>query len=292
MRAAMRKCGVIFLIAILIVGNGNFLREKEVLAATRSEDLGFEFDENLFRVNWGETKKIYVEQTARSLNSAFDKGVTLGYARVYAGFVTSKKKIDGKYYQRVLVSANMVPQTVSGKNKGMSQYLTVRVANGKYMKHKRIEPASTSGATSYSTTGSIGLNKSLGVSVDSKGKLTVDGGREFSLGITSSASWEEGALIVTTNVDDNGWGVWEYDYVSSKNKSQNAYLFGSSNQKGLYSWNMKKNGDTIYSELSFSVTATFGGGNVSSNSRATNTFASGKYNLGSNTKTITIKHKR
>lgn len=47
-----------------------------VSAATTTEDHGFTIDENLFDVDWTETGKVYVCQTARSTDPDFDKGTS------------------------------------------------------------------------------------------------------------------------------------------------------------------------------------------------------------------------
>lgn len=260
---------------LLIVGMG-YNDYTSVYAATDSEDHGFEIDENLFNVNWQETSQIKVYQTADTNNSYFKKGTCLGYTKVYTGFATTKKQIDGKYYQRVLVQADMVPLTVSGSNKGMAQYLTIQVENAPRMKNKDIEPDSTFGSTSYSTTGSTNFGGNMGL-----GDNGVEVGGELSFGIESSCSYTENALRVITNKDDNGYATWEYDYISSKtSKEQNAYLFGSSEQRGLFMWNMEKNYNGFYAALQLKVTATFGGGNVSTNVRA-QARNTGANNLGS-----------
>ena len=276
---------VVIMLGIVMVND----RER-VYAATTTEDHGFTIDENLFRVKWNETSKIWVKQTCASWHDDFDNGVTLGYARVYAGFATAKHKIDNKYYQRILVKAEMVPQTVTGKSKGMSQYLTIKVNNDKHMYNTRIEPASTTSSTSYSTTGSFGGGLNLGVGKEN-GKYSVNGGADFTLGISSSVSYVEDSLVVITNKDDNGYASWEYDYVSSgSSKTQNAYLFGSSEQYGLFSWNMKEGSDNVYSFLTLKVEAIFGGGNVTANERASKLFTD-NYHLGSASKSIIINYK-
>lgn len=95
--------------------------------------------------------------------------------------------------------------------------------------------------------------------------------------------------MVITNKDDNGYAQWEYDYISSsKSRAQNAYLFGSSTQYGVFLWSMPAN--WLYCNLNLKVTATFGGGNNSTNERAFNMWT-GKYNLGSGSTSINISYK-
>lgn len=95
--------------------------------------------------------------------------------------------------------------------------------------------------------------------------------------------------MVITNKDDNGYARWEYDYISSsRSKAQNAYLFGSSNQYGIFTWSMPTN--SIYVCLGLKVTATFGGGNRATNERASKMWT-GEYNLGSASTNIAITHK-
>lgn len=286
----MKKIVALTMMAVIMLGISMVNDYEMVYAATTTEDHGFTIDENLFRVQWNETSKIWVKQTCGSWHADFDNGDTLGYARVYVGFATANYKIDNKYYQRILVKAEMVPQTVTGKSKGMSQYLTINVSNGQYMYNTRIEPASTTGSTSYSTTGSFDGRFNLGVG-KKDGKYSANGGLDFTLGISSSTSYVEDSLVVITNKDDNGYASWEYDYVSSgSSRTQNAYLFGSSDQYGLFSWNMKEGSDNVYSKLTFTVEAIFGGGNITNNERATQLFTN-NYNLGSASKSITISYK-
>lgn len=290
MLSSMKKIVALAMMATIMLGIIMVNDYETVYAATTTEDHGFTIDENLFRVQWNETGKIWVTQTCASWHDDFDNGDTLGYARVYAGFATARYKIDDKYYQRILVKAEMVPQTVTGKSKGMSQYLTVNVSNGQYMYNTRIEPASNTGSTSYSTTGSLGGGLSLGVGKED-GKYSVNGGLDFTLGISSSTSYVEDSLVVITNKDDNGYASWEYDYVSSSvSRAQNAYLFGSSEQYGLFSWNMNEGSDNAYSYLTLNVEAIFGGGNVTTNERARKLFTD-NYHLGSASKSITIYYK-
>lgn len=170
----LRKVVAFVMCVVALVVSGVLNAHTPLYAATESEEYGFEIDETLFNVNWQETTKINVYQTVDTNYIAFKKGTYLGYAKVYTGFATSKKMVDGKYYQRILVQADMVPQTVSGKNKGMSQYFTIQVQNAEMMKNTAIEPASTYGSISYSTTGSLSLGGSLGYSdgVDGGGNVS------------------------------------------------------------------------------------------------------------------------
>lgn len=201
---SMKKIVALTMMVAIMLGIIMVNDYEKVYAATETQDQGFEIDEDLFRVKWTETNKIFVEQTCDLWHADFKKGVTLGYARVHAGFATAKYKIDNKWYQRILVHAEMVPQTVgNGKNKGMSQYLTVKVNSAEYMYNTRIEPATTVGSTSYSTTGSLGGGLSLGVGKQN-GQYSVNGGLDFSLGISSSTSYVQNSLIVMTNKDGGG----------------------------------------------------------------------------------------
>lgn len=287
----MKRFVSLMLVVIIVMGITCNETKQYVYAATTTQDHGFTLDENLFDVNWNETNKVYVKQNVRSCSAAFDKGVTLGYVSVSAGFATSKRMIDGKFYQRILLQSKMVPQTVSGNNKGMSQYLKVQVCRGEKMLNTIIEPQSSSGSTSYTTTGNMSSGSTLGVGVNSKGEYTLNGSSSYTMGMSSSISYTRNALIVITNEDDNGYAVWNYDYVSSSsNKEQNAYLFGSSTQYGLFSWNMEKNLNAVYGETYLTVTATFGGGNTSTNVRYTPWNNSKNYHLGTQTKTMTINY--
>ena len=288
MRNKLRKIMALFAMVALFMGSIICIDYEDVKAEELTTDHGFRIDKNLYNIKWSETGRVWVYQTCRSMDSKFDKGVTLGYAKVYAGFATTKEKIDGKYYQRVFIRGEMVPRTVSGSKRGMSQYLTVQVTNGDYMQNTWIEPKSSTGSTSYSTTGSIGGGGKLGIS-RKKSELTLDGGGNFSLEASTSVSYVEDSLVVITNKDDNGYAQCEYDYISSsKSRAQNAYLFGSSTQYGVFSWSMPAN--SLYSSLSLKVTATFGGGNSSTNERAQKMWT-GEYNLGSASTSINIPYK-
>lgn len=272
---SLRKMMAFIMCVVVLVVSGVLHDYTSAYAATDTEDHGFEIDETLYNVNWQETKKIRVYQTVVSTNTNFKMDTYLGYAVVYTGFATTKKQVDGKYYQRILVEANMVPQTVSGKNRGMSQYLTVQVGNEKLMKNTDIQPPSTYGETSYSIEGSVSLGANIGYDDGVVGEVGLG------LGITSSCSYTQGALKVITNEDDNGYATWDYDYISSRtNANQNAYLFGSSKQRGLFLWNMEKDFKGFYATLKLKVTATFGGGNETKNTRASNA-DTGANNLGS-----------
>lgn len=279
------------LIACMLLTNMSVIMPKHAEAASTTKDHGFTIDENLYDVTWFENKKVNVYQTVSSWDSSFDKDVYLGYANVNVGFATTYKSVDGKIYQRVLVEAKMVPQPVNeNKNKyGMSQYLTIKVKNGDEMKNLSIQPASSSGSTTYSTTGSFSGGENLDVSYNkSKKELTLGGGGQFTMGISSTNSYTQGALIVTSNIDSGGFGRWDYDYkAATGNGTQNAYLFGSSTQRGLYMWNMK-DASILMNTLDVKVTATFGGGNKSNNT-IVQAYKTKAYNLGSATKSFTIQ---
>ena len=81
-------------------------------------------------------------------------------------------------------------------------------------------------------------------------------------------------------------GRWDYDYVSSGYSSkQNLYLFASSTQKGLYSWNMPKNVNGFYASTRLDVEVTFGAGTYGGTHRLSDR---GSYNLGSTFKSKKI----
>lgn len=237
-----------------------------VKAATDTEDHGFKIDEKVFKVNWNETGKIKVKQTARSFDSAFDKGKVLGYAYVSAGFASSRYRVDGKYYQKILIKTEMIPQTVSGNKKGMSQYLKLSLDLGDLMKNAAIEPVSTSGSTGYSISYAIGRATSIGVGASTDKSIAINGSETQSEELTASVTFAKNSLRITTNKDDGGCATWVYDYVSSMvSEDQNAYLFGSSVQYSTYVWNMDKNCSDIYCGLNLGYTLTFGGGNQKTN---------------------------
>ena len=271
---------------IMLLGGVVGDKPMEVCAATTTQDHGFEIDESVYRVNWDETDKIKVKQDVRCWDGDFDKNKTLGYVKVYVGLATTKKPVDKKYYQRVLVWGEMVPLTVTGSKKGMSQYLTIKVQNAENMKNIKIEPTSTTGSTSYSTTGEFSKNKVVGVSIGNK-EWEISKNGSHTMGLSSTTSYVEDALLVCTNKDDNGFGVWEYDYVSSKSKTQNNYLFGSSDVYGLYMWNMPENGNKVYSGLNVKVEASFGGGDKKNNERYKKLW-SDIYTLGTDSKSFYI----
>lgn len=275
------------LMVCMLLGDFTIFAAETASAATTTQDHGFEIDENLFDITWYEGDKIWVKQTCRKLDPDFDKGKKLGYAVVNIGFATSYKSIDGKIYQRILVDSKMVPQTVKGNKQGMSQLLNIKIANNEELcKNLTIQPASTSGSTSYSTNGAT-LGLGLDVSKEKNGALTFGGGADFTMGIKASTSYTTGSLVITTNEDNSNYGIWNYDYkASNKNAAQNAYLLGSSTQDGLYMWNTP---DTKYlvDTLDVKVSVTFGGGNSSTYKVYKNNGTSN--HLGSKSTSFTIK---
>lgn len=261
----VKKILSVLLLLCLIVPAGMAGSVKPAEAASLETDHGFQIDLDLFDINWKETNKIVVKQDVRSLDSKFDKGVKLGHYKVAIGFATSYKAVNGKIYQRILARGEMVPYTVKNNKKAMSQLLEIRVDHSGYqtIQELGIEPASTSGTTSYSTTGTLGLSLGGAVSISAKGELGFSRNGALSMGISRSVNFATSSLIVTTNKDDQGIAWWEYDYVSSnKNKTQNAYLFGSSEQYGVFSWNMP-NAKGLVGKMKVTVTAKFGGGDTS-----------------------------
>lgn len=267
----MKKILSILLLLCLIVPAGMAGCVKPAEAASLETDHGFNIDQDLFDINWKETSKIVVKQDVRSLSSVFDKGVKLGHYRVAIGFATTYKAVNGKIYQRILARGEMVPYTIKNNKKAMSQLLEISVDHSGYQRIQElgIEPASTSGTTSYSTTGTLGLSLGGGVSISAKGELSFSRTGALSMGISKSVSFATSSLIVTTNKDDQGIARWEYDYVSSnKNKAQNAYLFGSSEQYGVFSWNMP-DAKGLVGKMKVTVKAKFGGGDTSDSSVVT-----------------------
>lgn len=264
----MKRFLSLLLLVCLIVPVGVMGNRKSAEAASLETDHGFKIDQDLFDINWKETVKMVVKQDVRSFSSKFDQGIKLGHYKVAIGFATSYKAINGKIYQRILARGEMVPYTVHESKKAMSQLLEISVDHSGYQRIQElgIEPASTSGTTSYSTTGTLGLSLGGEVSVSAKGELSFSRNGALSMGISKSVDFATSSLIVTTNKDDQGMARWEYDYVSAnKNKTQNAYLFGSSEQYGVFSWNMP-DAKGLVGTLKVTVKAKFGGGDTSDSS--------------------------
>lgn len=280
---------IAYVLMVTIIGMVLIANDDSVAQAyVQTEENGFKIDKNLYNIEWHETGKIYVKQQVACWDSDFDRDEKLGYAEVKVGFATSKKPIDGKYHQRVIFEANMVPLALEDEpdKQGMSQYLEISNATMDAMNNTYIEPVSSSGSTSYSTTGTQGLNYGGAVGY-SKGTWTINGSRNYSLSLASTTQYTADSLCIITNKDRSGRATWYYDYISSGvSRMQNAYLFGSSVQHGLFSWTTPSR--YVVVSLGFKVTATFGGGNVKTNERA-NKLWSSDYELGSATKTMVIR---
>lgn len=282
------------LLALVTVTCCLALQEDGVAQAeTKTADVGFSLDEKIYSVKWYETKNIVVKQTKATVkkNKNFKKGVELGSVKVYAGIATTKGEINNKYYQRVLVKGEMCPYKVSGNWQGMSQYLKISTNSDSRMLNLGIEPVSTSGSTSYSVSGtrSLGQEVSGDLSIDAKGVMTAKIGRKISgsFSIGKTVSYVEDSLIIVTNKNNNGDAVWCWDYVSSGSSTkQNAYLLGSSEQYGILAWNMGEKNNFILTGLTVTVTATFGGGNISTYKRQANN--DGSYHLGNATGSVMI----
>lgn len=282
------------LLALVTVISCNGLRDAGVAQAeTKTADVGFSLDEKIYSIKWYETEKIFVKQTYATVkkNKNFKKGTVLGTVKVYAGIATTKGRVNNKYYQRVLVKGKMCPWKVSGNWQGMSQYLKISTNSDNRMLNLGIEPASTSGSTSYSVSGTKSLAQEVSGDLTAKadGTITAKLGKSvtgtFSIGKT--VSYAEDSLIIVTNKNNSGDAVWGWDYVSSSSSAkQNAYLLGSSEQYGILSWNMEEGKNIILTGLTVTVTATFGGGNVSSYKRQANN--NGSYHLGSATGSVMI----
>ncbi len=234
-------------------------------AAVMTKDYGFNIDKSLYDITWYETSNIWVKQDKSTDDKDFVKGVDLGYAKAALGFATTNRTINGKYYQRTLLRSEMVPRTVNGSKKGMSQDLLVILHKPTYQKNYfkevEIQPQTKIGKTSYTISNS--LSSTIGV-----GNSGLTAG--FSGSITTSTSWEQSSLEVTTNVDDYGvepllnigCPTWEYDYVSGSNSQQNNYLYGSSVQYGLLSWNSSNSSKASQvSYVDLEIRVKFGGGN-------------------------------
>lgn len=282
------------LLALVTVISCNGLRDAGVAQAeTKTADVGFSLDEKIYSIKWYETEYIVVKQDKATVkkNKKFKKGVELGSVKVYAGLATTKGKVNNKYYQRVLVKGEMCPYVVSGNWQGMSQYLRISTNSDSRMLNLGIEPTSTSGSTSYSVSGtrSMGQEVSGDLSVDAKGVMTAKIGRKISgtFSIGKNVSYTEDSLIIVTNKNNSGDAVWCWDYVSSGSSTkQNAYLLGSSEQYGILAWNMGEGNNYVLTGLTVTVTATFGGGNISTYKRQANN--SGSFHLGSATGSVMI----
>lgn len=237
----------------------NGLRDAGVAQAeTKTADVGFSLDEKIYSIKWYETEKIFVKQTYATVkkNKNFKKGTVLGTVKVYAGIATTKGRVNNKYYQRVLVKGKMCPWKVSGNWQGMSQYLKISTNSDNRMLNLGVEPASTSGSTSYSVSGT----KSLAQEVSGDLTAKADGTITAKLGKSVTGTFSIGKTV--------------------------SYAEGSSEQYGILSWNMEEGKNIILTGLTVTVTATFGGGNVSSYKRQANN--NGSYHLGSATGSVMI----
>ena len=184
-------------------------------------------DEEKYNINWNETQKVWVKQDCQSKDSDFNEGTSLGYVRIQTGIATSKENDGDKYSQKLLIKGEMIPQVVRGDKRGMSRYLTLQVANNFF--------------TGY---------------MDNKIIEPMSGT------LTDS----ENTLCVITNIDDNGYAKWEYDYTAYVNSdSEINYLFNPSVQYGVLSWDIKENKGPIYPDFKLKISATYGGGTISGN---------------------------
>lgn len=214
------------------------------------------------------------------------KGLCLGYAQVATGYATTKKMVDGYYYQHILVKADMLPQIISGDLRGMSQNLVIKVNNEANMEDEEIQPATEISSTSYTVATSKGYDGDHKLSVNKEGFSFSKGGT-YSFDVTSSVSYKVDSLSVSTNKNSNGFARWDYDYISSgKNAEQNKYLYGSSVQRGMFSWHMPYKNNGFYATNRVYLTASFGAGVYGGTSRYCS--GSGSYNLGTNATSMRI----
>lgn len=198
-------------------------------------------DEEKYNVNWNETQKVWVKQDCKSTDSDFNEGTSLGYVRVQTGIATSKENDGDKYSQKILIKGEMIPQVVRGDKRGMSRYLTLQVANNFF--------------TGY-------MDNKI---IEPMSGILTDSGN---------------TLSVITNIDDNGYAKWEYDYTAYVNSdSEINYLYNPSIQYGVLSWDVKESKSPIYPDLKLKISATYGGGSISGNT-IINRFGTKNYDIG------------
>ena len=270
------KILALMMTVVVLVGTGMFNENVYVQAATASQNKGFTIDENVYNVNWQETNYIAVYCIS---NTAL-KGKCLGLAQVSTGYATTKKMVDGYYYQHILVKADMLPQIISGKLRGMSQDLAIKVKYEKDMKDTEIQPATEISSTEYTIATSKGYSGNFMLGITKEG-FSFNKGGNYSFDVSSSVSYDEKSLSVTTNKNANGFARWDYDYISSgKNAGQNNYLFGSSIQRGMFSWHMPYKNNGFYVSNRVYLIASFGAGILGGTTRYCS--GSGSYILGTN----------
>ena len=88
-------------------------------------------------------------------------------------------------------------------------------------------------------------------------------------------SGSQDEAIIITNIDDNGYVRWDYDYTE---KTDNR--FENSTQYSGLLWSTREGGLPIYPNFEVKITAAFGGGNITSN-QLFNRFKLENYELGS-----------
>ncbi|MBQ2981866.1 MAG: hypothetical protein IJD58_07035 [Lachnospiraceae bacterium] len=267
---------------VVLVGTGVFDEVRIVHAATPSQNKGFTIDENVYNVNWQETELIKVVCTSNMVL----KGMCLGYAQVATGYATTKQMIDGYYYQHILVKADMMPQIIGGSLRGMSQNLVIKVNNEKNMKDTEIQPETETNSTSYTIATSKGYTGNYELRKNKEGFSFSKGGN-YSFDVTSNVSYRVNSLSVSTNKYSNGFARWDYDYISSgTNAEQNKYLFGSSVQRGMFSWHMPYKNNGFYATNRVYLMASFGAGVYGGTSRYCSN--SGSYTIGTNATSMII----
>ncbi len=242
--------------------------EQQAEAATMTVE-GFTVDETLYNIKKGEP--IILNVCAKHNQGwgavcfqkepeyyCLSKGETMCRVEVTPIFFTSKKRIDGCYYQGLAFKCKTVGRTVcdTSKSIGYPQYVTVKVSGvggSPLMCDLSIEPKVAAGKMEYSIDGAT---CDIGVDITKQGWKV---GSRYSLGITANCSWEVDALDFSTRSNDGGHAYWEYDYItSSKNKKFNIFCYSDVENYGLLTWHGKKDYSYLVGGFDIYVTAEAG----------------------------------
>ncbi|MBQ2981664.1 MAG: hypothetical protein IJD58_06005 [Lachnospiraceae bacterium] len=113
---------------------------------------------------------------SQPIGTDISRNQVVGYCYTYIGSYRAKNKVDGKYFDGLLIKSNMVPSTFYNKNGqkkyGFSQYLQYSMTLNKHCTYQGNTPINdTSGSDEYSigiTGGSDGASVSGTVNCNSK----------------------------------------------------------------------------------------------------------------------------
>ncbi len=193
-------------------------------------------------------KRVNVVRFGNTMSPSDDSKISpfqiVGYAHSYIGSYRAKKKVDGKYYDGVLIKVSMEPQefysTSGTKYYGFSQYLDMNASLPSGASFQGNSPTnSTIGASSYS----VGLNMGY-----------------KSASVSGSVQMNKKYCDITdySSVSKNKFDV-EFDYKTnaadwSASSDRNKMLYNQTWQMGTCEWTMNKKGY----DLDVSIYAKFG----------------------------------